>query len=99
MTYVLRCYSYRDEKYIDVMYSEKFNKLDKFIDLVVAYFSYPEYYRYTFCEFITRIENCKSEWVDDFGNMYLALNTKLGREDWWKELQIHKLELDILLYF
>ena len=92
MIYVLKCCSSVYDRDINVVYSDDYEKLDTFIEMVATYFQYPESYLYSFNGFLTQIQDCKNEWVEDFDKMYLVLNAMVGREYWWDCLEVHKIE-------
>ena len=97
MTYVLEVYSYQSDKVHQLMFSENPIKLYKFIELAVEYHINWNYCEQTFCEFCTG--RCSSDWLDDFGSLFLNLSSNLGKGDWWNELWVSKIELDTIQYF
>ena len=97
MIYVLEVYSYKSRKTRQIMFSENSAKLEKFIDLAIEYHTNWNYCEQTFCEFCTG--RCSSDWLDDFGSLFLTLSSNLGKSDWWNELWVSKIELDTIKYF
>ena len=97
MIYVLEVYSYKSNKIHQMMFSENSIKLEKFIDLAVEYHINWNFCERTFCEFC--IGRCPNDWLDDFGSLFLNLNSNLGKSDWWNELWVSKIELDTIQYF
>ena len=97
MIYVLEVYSYKDNQKHHLMFSENSIKLEKFIDLAREYHINWNYCEQTFREFC--VDRCSSDWLDDFGSLFLNLNSNLGKSDWWNELLVSKIELDTIQYF
>ena len=97
MIYVLEVYSYKSNKNHQMMFSENSIKLEKFIDLAIGYHINWNYCEQTFREFC--VGKCSSDWLDDFGSLFLNLNSNLGKSDWWNELLVSKIELDTIQYF
>ena len=97
MIYVLEVYSYESRKTRQMMFSENSAKLEKFIDLAIEYHTNWNYCKQTFREFCTG--SCSSDWLDDFGSLFLNLSSNLGKSDWWNELWVSKIELDTIQYF
>ena len=97
MIYVLEAYSYQSNKIHQMMFSENSIKLEKFIDLAVEYHTDWNFCSRTFREFCTG--RCSNDWLDDFGSLFLNLNSNLGKSDWWNELWVSKIELDTIQYF
>ena len=80
-----------------MMFSENSIKLEKFVDLAIEYHINWNFCERTFCEFC--VDSCSSDWLDDFGSLFLNLNSNLGKSDWWNELWVSKIELDTIQYF
>ena len=97
MIYVLEAYSYKDNQKHQMMFSENSIKLEKFIDLAREYHINWNYCEQTFREFC--VDRCSSDWLDDFGSLFLNINSNLGKSDWWNELLVSKIELDTIQYF
>ena len=97
MIYVLEVYSYKDNQKHQIMFSENTIKLEEFVDLARGYHINWNYCEQTFREFCTG--RCSSDWLDDFGSLFLNLNSNLGKSDWWNELLVSKIELDTIQYF
>ena len=97
MVYVLEVYSYQSNKIHQMMFSENSIKLEKFVDLAREYHMNWNYCEQTFREFCTG--RCSSDWLDDFGSLFLNLSSNLGKGDWWNELWVSKIELDTIQYF
>lgn len=98
MVYVLEVQSYQSNKIHQMMFSENSIKLEKFVDLAVEYHIDWNFCSQTFREFCTG--RCSSDWLDDFGSLFLTLNINLGNEcDWWNELLVNEIELDTIQYF
>ena len=97
MIYVLEVYSYQSNKIYQMMFSENSIKLEKFIDLAIEYHINWNYCEQTFREFCA--DKCPSDWLDDFGSLFLTLSSNLGKSDWWNELWVSKVELDTIQYF
>ena len=97
MIYVLEVYSYKDNQKHQIMFSLNSIKLNKFIDLAIGYHINWNYCERTFREFC--VDMCPSEWLDDFGSLFLTLSSNLGKSDWWNELWVSKIELDTIQYF
>ena len=39
------------------------------------------------------------DWLDDFESLFLNLSSNLGKEcDWWNELGVSEIELDVIKY-
>ena len=97
MIYVLEIYSIKDNKKHPLMYSENLIKPNKFIDLTIEYHTDYNFCSRTFREFCTG--RCSDDWLDDFESLFLTLNINLGNEcDWWNELGVSEIELDVIKY-
>ena len=96
MIYALEVYSYKDNKVHQMMFSENTIKLYKFIDLAVEYHINWNYCSRTFREFC--VDRCPNDWLGDFGSLFLNLNSNLGKSDWWNELWVSEIELDVIKY-
>ena len=97
MIYVLEAYSYQSNKIYQMMFSENSIKLEKFVDLAREYHTNWNYCEQTFCEFCTG--RCSNDWLDDFGSLFLNLSSNLSKSDWWNELWVNEIELDVIRYF
>ena len=97
MIYVLEVYSYKSNKTHQIMFSGDSIKLEKFVDLAVEFHINWNYEKQTFREFCAG--RCSSDWLDDFGSLFLTLSSNLGKSDWWNELWVSKIELDTIQYF
>ena len=97
MIYVLEVYSYQSNKTHQLMFSENSIKLNKFIDLTIEYHTDWNFCSRTFREFCT--DRCSDDWLDDFESLFFTLNINLGNEcDWWNELGVSEIELDVIKY-
>ena len=96
MIYALEVYSYKSSKTHQMMFSKNSIKLEKFIDLAVGYHINWNYEKQTFREFCT--DKCPNEWLGDFGSLFLTLSSNLGKSDWWNELWVSEIELDVIKY-
>ena len=96
MVYVLEVYTYQSNKTHQMMFSENSIKLEKFVDLAREYHINWNYCEQTFREFCTG--RCSSDWLDDFGSLFLNLSSNLGKSDWWNELWVSEIELDEIKY-
>ena len=97
MIYALEVYTYKDKKKHQIMFSENSIKLNKFIDLAVEYHIGWNFCSRTFREFC--VDRCSDEWLGDFESLFLTLNINLDNEcDWWNELGVSEIELDVVKY-
>ena len=97
MIYVLEVYSYENNQKHQIMFSENTIKLNKFIHLVVEYHIGWNFRSRTFREFC--VDRCSNDWLGDFESLFLTLNINLGNEcDWWNELWVSEVELDVIKY-
>ena len=97
MIYVLEIYSIKDNKKHPLMYSENLIKPNKFIDLTIEYHTDYNFCSRTFREFCK--DRCSNDWLDDFESLFFTLSINLGKEcDWWNELWVSEIELDVIKY-
>ena len=97
MIYVLEIYSIKDNKKHPLMYSENLIKPNKFIDLTIEYHTDYNFCSRTFREFCK--DRCSDDWLDDFESLFFTLSINLSKEcDWWNELVVSEIELDVIKY-
>ena len=97
MIYVLEVYNYKSNKKHQLVFSENSIKLNKFIDLAVEYHTDWNFCSQTFREFCTG--RCSDDWLDYFESLFFTLSINLCNEcDWWNELVVSEIELDVVKY-